>query len=297
MTSLAGQLFAEDMIIAATKGITAVKDFAHRFTEAERGIGAEIVVPVFAVAAAKDFAGDYTQGAGSAEGVAIPLNTHLYDSKVYTDEDFQKCPVAFWKGAGKAIGKSIALGIAKNVCGLINKTNIVKDATHEKVITAASLTKKALADLTTLAENADFDPAEATLLCSGDLFTAILALMDANVYGGPEAVQKGELAEGCYGFGKIKRCNALSTASGENLVGAIVHQDAIGYGGAPLMPQSTNILEEFGMITDPESGLTIGMRRFGEAKSGKNYIAAEALFGSKLLQPTKAVRLVSAATA
>ncbi len=297
MTSLAGKLFAEEMLVAAVKGVVPISKFAHRYTEAERSEGGEITVPVFAVGTAQTFAGDYTKNAGTADGVPIPLNKHFFDPKVYTDEDFQKCPVAFWKGAGRAVGKSISRSIAAEVCGLINKTNIPKSDANEKVLAVSSLTKKTLAALTETAEAADFNPAEATLLCSGDLFTTILSLMDANVYGGPEAVRKGSLAEGCYGFGNIMRCNALTTASGENLVGAIVHNDALGYAGAPLMPQSRQVLEEHGLATDEPSGLTIGIRRFGVNTSGKNYIIGEVLMGSKVLQPTKIVRLVSTATA
>ena len=77
LTSLAGTIFAEEALVAATVQAAPVKAFAHRFTEAEREPGASITVPVFAVGEAQDFDGDYTKNAGKAEGQKITLEKHL----------------------------------------------------------------------------------------------------------------------------------------------------------------------------------------------------------------------------
>lgn len=278
LTSLAGTIFAEEAIVAATQAAAPVKAFAHRFMESEREPGATITVPVFAVKEAQAFAGDYTANAASAEGTKIALETHLFDSKVFTDTDFAQCPVAFWKGAGQAVGKSVGLGILKTITNLLTADNLTGTG---GAFNPTSGTKKTLAALTEKCEANDFDPAQSILLCSGAMYTQILSLMDAHVYGGPEAVQKALLPEGLYGFKQIVRCPTLTVN------GAVVHCDAIGYGGTLLEPQSKNILEEFGYVQDEASGLSIGIRRFGVPTSGKNYIVGECLFGAKLVQPTK----------
>lgn len=278
MTTLAGSLFAEELLVAATNEIAAVKEFAHRFTEAERGRGATITIPVFASKAAATFAGDYTDNADNADGTVINLSTHLYDSKVYTDVDFNQCPVAFWKGAGAAVGKSIGLGICKTVTDLVTAANLTGTGA---VFSPTSGTTKQLAALSAQCEKNDFNPAESILLCSGEVYTHILSLMDAHVYGGPEAIRAGSLLPGVYGFKRIVRCPTLTVNA------AVVHCDALGYAGTILEAQSKNILEEFGHVQDEGSGLAIGIRRFGEAKSGKNYIAGEVLMGAALLQPSK----------
>jgi hypothetical protein len=278
LTSLAGNIFAEEALIAATLAAAPVKAFAHRFMESEREKGATITVPVFAVKEAQDFDGDYTKNADTADGTKIPLEKHLFDSKVYTDTDFAQCPVAFWKGAGKAVGKSVGLGICKTVTDLITTEKLTGQGGSFNPTTG---TKKTLAALTEKCEANNFNPAESILLCSGAMYTQILSLMDAHVYGGPEAIRHALLPEGLYGFKQIVRCPTLTVN------GAVVHCDAIGYGGTLLEPQSKSILEEFGYVQDEASGLTIGIRRFGEAKSGKNYIVGECLFGAKLVQPSK----------
>lgn len=299
LTSLAGRLASQEALIAATREIFQISDIAHRYAEAESAQGASIVVPLFNVPTAKAFAPpttNYMSTDGTVSGVPINLDMHYFQGFKFADIDFAQCPVGFWKGAGEAIGKALGKAIAGNVVGLINKANVPKSATNEKVLAAAD-NKKAIAALTVAAEDADFDPAKATLLLSGKLFSELCAVMDANVYGGPEAVRAGSLAPGCYGFGRIRRCNALSTATGENLTGAILSDDALGYACAPLEPQGKAGLDEYGFATDQASGLTIGFRRFADNANGTNYMVGEVLMGAKLLQPTKVVRLVSAATA
>lgn len=278
LTSLAGTIFAEDCLLAAKVAAAPVKEFAHRFTEAERAPGGTIKIPVFAAKEAQTFAGDYTKNADSAEGVDLLLNAHKFDSKVYSDVDFAQCPVAFWKGAGAAVGKSVGLGICKTVTDLITATSLTGTGT---TFSPTDGTRSKLAKLTTFCEKNDFDPAESILLCSGDVFTQILSLMEAHIYGGPEAVREGTLLPGLYGFKRIVRCPTLTVNA------AVVHCDAIGYGGALLEPQSKAVLEEFGHVQDEASGLALGIRRFGVNTSGKNYIVGEILMGATLLQPSK----------
>lgn len=301
LTSLAGKLFSEQALIEATKAVFPISTIGHRYVETESAPGTQIIVPLFDVPAAKDFdpdaGADYTSGSGTASGAPINLNIHLFQGYNFTDYDFAQCPVAFWKGAGASIGRALGLGIAAKVVGLINKTNIPKSATNEVVLASLAEKKSSLANLLNTAEAAGFDPARSTLMLGGKLFSEAIALMDANVYGGPEAVRQGSLAPGCYGFGHIVRCNAFSAATGENLTGAIVAEGALGYGSAPLEPQGKAGLDEYGFATDPDSGLTIGFRRFSTQANGKNHFVGEVLMGAKLTQPTKVVRLVSAATA
>lgn len=300
LTSLAGKLFSQQALVAATKAVFPISTIAHRYAEAETAPGSQIVVPLFDVPAAKDFDpddADYTSGTGTVSGVPINLDIHLFQGFNFTDYDFAQCPVAFWKGAGEAIGRALGLGIAAKVVGLINKTNVKKSATNEVVLASLAEKKSSLANLLNTAEAAGFDPAKSTLMLGGKLFSEAIALMDANVYGGPEAVRQGSLAPGCYGFGHIVRCNAFSAATGENLTGAIVAEGALGYCSAPLEPQGKAGLDEYGFATDPDSGLTIGFRRFSTQANGKNHFVGEVLMGAKLTQPTKVVRLVSAATA
>ncbi len=88
------------------------------------------------------------------------------------------------------------------------------------------------------------------------------------------------------------RCPTLPTA--ENLVGAIVYPTAIGVAGRVLKPQSPRAYEEVGYSSDDKSGLAIGWRRFGDPRTGENFVAYESVFGADVISPKTLVRIVSA---
>ncbi|MEG0803933.1 MAG: hypothetical protein RSF90_03140, partial [Pygmaiobacter sp.] len=168
LTSLAGRIVSQEAIVEATKSITAVADFAHRFNEAETARGSVVVVPLFNVPVAKDFNPPnvkYTSAGGTVAGVEIPISDHIFEGFKFTDKDFAQCPVGFWKGGGAAIGRSLGLAIAQKIVGLINKTNVPKSAENEFVL--GKITKNSISDLVNRAELADIDASKSTLLLGG----------------------------------------------------------------------------------------------------------------------------------
>lgn len=300
LTSLAGRIAAESAIQAATAAITPIKNFARSFKEAEAQKGASIRVPIFDGAPAKDFDKATANYAGTDKdvyGVDVLINQHLVKPVEYDDIDFVECPVDFWQGAGVTIGDAIGRGAVARTMALVNKTAIPKtgegfSAANEVVF--ANPNKAKFAQLRAACAAVGIKPGETTALLDPVYFATMLAELDSSIYGGAEAIRNGSIPA-LFGFKAITECGELTTDEGENLVGALVPTNAIAIAGRYLKPQSK--YDEAGTATDESTGLTIGFRRFGDLKTGENYLAGEILFGAKLIQPTKIVRLVSAATA
>ena len=132
----------------------------------------------------------------------------------------------------------------------------------------------------------------------------VLASLDANLYGGPEAIRFG-MIEGLYGFDAVMENDLLNKTldpssgklvdNGENLVGVIVPRNALGVAGRVLPVLNPKLYDEVGTVTDEKSGLTLQFRRGGAWETDRAVMTCEALFGAKLLQPTKIVRIVTAA--
>ena len=74
-------------------------------------------------------------------------------------------------------------------------------------------------------------------------------------------------------------------------VGAIICDTAIGVASRYLYPGTEGAYPQAWSATD-EDGFTIGFRRFMSLDTGTNKFAADCLFGAKLLQADKIVRLV-----
>lgn len=295
ISTLQLSIAAEKAVQAASAAIAPLKYFATSFNAAEANIGNKVRVPVFSIGSAAAFNAASNNYAGNSQdvaGVDVTLDDHYVKSVYYTDLDFAECDVNFFAEAGIGIAKVLSRAAVDHTVGLINKTN----CENESVITAANFgTKSNVADLYAVADSEGLDPRECVMLLKPAAFAKLLGTLDANVYGGTEAVRDG-LIPGLFGFKAVVSCNSLSTDSGEKLNGAIVHEESIGIAGRYLRPDEA-AYSETGAKTDEKTGLTIGFRRFADPKTGYRYIAGELLYGDALLQPTKVVRLVESATA
>ena len=118
-------------------------------------------------------------------------------------------------------------------------------------------------------------------------FATVLGQLDANIYGGSEAIRLG-VVEGLYGFKGFVCAPNLP----EGVDGVIICDTAVGVASRYVYPGTEGAYPEAWSATD-EDGFTIGYRRFMNLATGTNMFAADVLFGASILQPSKCVRLVS----
>lgn len=170
-------------------------------------------------------------------------------------------------------------GVNDYVFGLINATNVT--------LTADTPTTKAtVAGLYAIAENNDIPVDQCIVAMKPTQFSGVLSALDYTVYGSDDAIRNGVIP-GLYGF-KGFVC-APNLPDGTN--GAIICDTAVGVASRYLFPGTEGAYPQAWAATD-DSGFTIGYRRFMDLNAGANKFAADVLFGAKLLQPSKIVRLV-----
>lgn len=294
LTSPALVFAADKAIIACRKALAKAQLFCTDFSAEATQPGSTLKIPVFTPGAATDFnasTNNYESTDGSVSFASIAFDHHVKNTFQFDDKDFTLVNgSAFWANAGRASGDAIAQAISKALAGLI-----VKDAVSNEAVFAQS-SKSALSALRKVCAEKGIDPAQTVVMLAPEAFAAILAALDANVYGGSEAIRQG-IVEGLYGFKAVIEQSDLSTTATEKLVGALVPDTALAVAGRVVPVLSPGVYEEIGITTDEVSGLALGLRRHGNPATGANYATAEALFGAALVQPSKIVRLVSAATA
>ena len=298
LTSPALVFSTDKAIIAARKALAKVAYFGTDFSADAVQPGTTMKIPVFKHDEASEFnasTNNYETTDGSVTYAAVTFDHHVKHTFQFDDKDFTLVNgTNFWANAGRASGNALAKAISAAVSALINKTNIPKSATNEAVF--ASVTKTTVAKLRDACAKADIDPGETVLMLTPTLFADLLATLDANVYGGPEAIRHG-IVEGLYGFKAVIENGDLSASADEKLNGALIPSDGLVVAGRQVPVLSPSVYEEIGTTRDEVSGLVVGVRRHGDPATGANYVTHEALLGAALAQPEKCVRLVSAATA
>jgi hypothetical protein len=276
-------------IIGAQRALARVSAFTTNFSdETVNSIGDALVVKVFKGGEASVFnvdTNDYETTDGTMEQVTIKFDTHLKHTFSFTDEEASKFnTTGIWADAGKTAGKVLARGIEKFVTQKITAEAI--SATH----TLGTVSKTNIAKLRKKCAEVGADTADSVLLLAPDQFADLLALLDTNVYGGAEAIQKGKI-DGLYGFKAVMEGSQLPAGT----IGAVIPETAIVVASRQVPVNCKGNYEEVGSIVDENSGLVLGMRRHGAPAKGKNFATLEVLMGCALVQPDKCIRLVTSA--
>lgn len=282
-SDLAIKAASESAIIAAHKNIAKLSLFAKNFSELNGRPGKEIAVPVYNFTDAAAFnasTNNYATGTNEIGGELITLDQHLVKPVSITDLEEAETGIRWASDTAGALADTLTRGVNAYVFGLINSTNVTQTANMPA-------TKAAVAGLYATAENYDIPVDRAVVVLAPTQFASVLGMLDANVYGGSEAVRLGVI-DGLYGFKGF----VCSSNLPEGTLGAIVCDSAIGVASRYLAPGTEGAYPEAWSATD-EDGFTIGYRRFMDLATGTNKFAADVLFGAKVLQPTKCVRLVA----
>ena len=282
------KIAAERAIVAAHPYIAPLKLFSTSFNDEAKQKGDAVLVPVFNVGAVAAFDADNNNYAGTTQGVTgvpVTLNQHYVKSVYITDRQVAETDMAFFEGAGRAIGEALSMQAVGAGLALVGDASVTKSETFT---VANSQNKQAVANLYAMASSNGIDPRDAVVVLDPARFAGVLSTLDAYQYGGTEAIREG-LVPNLYGFYGV----VSSTQLPNGAVGAIVHREAIGVASRYLEPMD-GVYEAVSKVTDEKTGITIGFRVFGQKETGRRIIAGETLYGAALLQPGAIVKLVNA---
>ena len=273
---------SEYAVFAAHKNLAKISLFSHTFTELNGRPGESVAVPVYDLSASAAFVAgtnDYGSGVNEVGGMLVNLDQHLVKSVAITDAELAFTGINWVKDTASALAERITRDVNAYVFGLVNSTNVSLTA-------QTSLSDVAdFANLHAIAELNDIPADKCIVVLNPTYFAKALSLAKYATVGTPDYIQTGVI-KGLFGFkGIVESSNIVDG------VGAIVLDEAMGVASKYLAPMTSDAYPEAWQAVD-DSGFTIGFRRFMDLAKGANLFAVDALFGAKLLQPTKVVRLI-----
>lgn len=311
---------ANQMLMSLHKDIAKVAMFTTNFTPDAAQKGSTLLIPIMKDGVAADFdreSNNYGDYQGFVRYIPMTFDKHKKHSFGFSENDFNLVNgISFWESSGIKSAEAVGRAIENLVSGLITKENVKTSgedktsfvdengvtvdtgtgdtfsAANEVVIGTGDLTKKTVAGFRKACQGVDIPVRDTILALNSVKFAELLAILDANMYGGTEAVRDG-IIPNLYGYKAVMELDSLND---DNLVGALIPSGSIAVASRTLDILNPKLYDEIGTATDEASGLVIQMRRGGDWKTGESVATVECLFGAKLVQPTKIVRLVTAKT-
>lgn len=281
-SDLAMKVAAEKSIEAMHAAMAPLKLFAHDYTELDGRKGEAIAVPVINLSASGEFdpeTNNYCSGGQVFDGQVVTLDKHFVQSASISDRQLQATSLNWVGDLAGAQVRQLGRDVNKYVFGLLGGTDVTLTATLDVS------TKTAIASLVKTAADNDINPADAIVVLGPADYYKVLGTLDANIYGGTEAIRDG-VVPGLYGFYGFVQ----STFLPQGVKGAIIRRDSIGLASRYLEPLQEAYADTWRASDDDMA--TIGFRYFARPCSGLRYLAAEVLFGARVLDANGIVKLV-----
>ncbi len=292
LTNLTNTIISRTALEAFVAALTPVRAFCTNISAdaAERGDKIK-VMNTAAAAAAAAFAGTYAMQDSTAEGLDVALDQHYYVAWYLTDKQIAEQPQLRIEQFGRQKGFQLAKKVLQDVLSLVTLANYGAAAFTGD---AAGFDADDVADLETTCDEADWPESGRSLILKPTYHGAVVK--DNAVQGTLGVDQSPVLSDSrvrrLHNFDLYK--SSLIPANGENLVGLAVHPDAVLFASRYLAPQEGADYADARALTDPETGITIGFRKWYDKDSGQMRNVLEALWGKLKGNGSACKRLVSA---
>lgn len=262
---------ANEALVKVSKDINIIKLFAYDLSDEAAGNNSVIKVPVIDAGAATAFDAthDYETLTGSVAYVPVTLDTQVKATFKFDGMDILDTPNApYWNKCAEGGATSVSTAISKAFGGLFTAP--------EEGGVSLTVSKSGLAKLR---KECAGRIADTVLALAPEQYADALALFDANVYGGADAIKNG-MIPGLYGFKAVVELRD----AGEGVKGALIPSNAIAVASRAVEVGDDSCYREIGNVSD-ENGFTLTVMRHGSAAKGMGFLNVTTMFGMAKVQP------------
>lgn len=278
LTNVNDKIIAQRALEGFTEYLHPMNLFSTSFSDETKQKGDTIIVPLVGTLTATTFNQDYQVGGGTLTAVTISLNVHKIVPLSLTDVQFANSSVAQLEKWGFQAGEALASAITSHVFSYVTSgspsffatayTFPVASWNVSRILTVRQAMTTAKVPLNNRAMFLDPTSYAQTI---GDT-----NLSYANYAGSVDAIREARVPR-VYGF-DVRESNLIPTT--DTMYGFACHPSALALAIRGLQPQAASAYESAGLVTNPSTGATLGMRRHYQPSNGTHYLNFEAIFGA-----------------
>jgi hypothetical protein len=274
-TNLNNEIFGQSAIQGLTKTLFPLLRFARDNSPDAGQRGDQVLVPLISTLTATTFNGSYAVCGGTKTVATINLNRHRHVAVGQSDITYHSSSEANLRDFGFQMGKALGTVVLTDILSLVTTANF----TSAGQTTLANFDAYQLRQARKQLNKADVPMEPRSALVDTDLYDVLLGVTPFNLsysFADPRVVQEGRIMRALgMDFYEI---NALFDST-YSVAAFAAHPDAIVFATRYLRPQSGNTYAATAPITDPETGLTIGLREHYDNNTGTAYVNLECLYG------------------
>ena len=275
LTNLNNEIFARSAIEGLAKVLLPITKFARNFSPAAGERGDQVLVPLISTLTATTFGGSYAICGGTKTVATVNLTKHKHVSVGQSDITYHSSSESNLRDFGYQMGKALGTLVLADILSLCTTANFTSVAAVSS--TVFDIPQIRAARLALNQYNVPAEPRSLLIDCVPyDALLGVTNFIQKYAFDDESVLKTGMVAHALgMDFYEI---NALFT-SGASVMAFAAHPDAIAVGMRYLKPQDGNTYMDAAEITDPESGLVVGLRDHYDNNTGTRYVNLECLYG------------------
>lgn len=232
---------------------------------------------------------NFARPAGTPKTAEVSFGDPIIAGFAVTADQASKIEKRWWEGKAELNASAVAASAQTAVTNLVTKANFEKAVTS--VGASSSFAKSGVAKIAAAVENSTnrLRVKFSTLALSGEYFYALLAGLDANVYGGNEAI-RGGVIPGLFGFRKVMLVHGL------DIPGFVCEPSCIAFAARGFRPADDKPYTVVRELKEPESGLSLTLVEYPDGPSGDLSESVTTRIGAAVGESGALVRLVAGST-
>lgn len=258
------ELYSNKVISGLKAVLAALRGFSLDFTDELKQPGASLDVALVSADAAGDFnasSNNFSRDDSDFKKVTLEKSAAVIAGYNVSATQYANLRPSFWEGKGELNVGAVGNNILGKVAALVTPENYGDTEADKIAVTEAGFGRKVVAKIRAAAIAKGLTINNSVLALSPAYFSALLGDLDANVYGGAEAMKTGVIP-GLLGFKMVVEITQLT------IPGFVCHPDAIAIGSAVFRPVSDKPYDSVQQIVEPETGLTMTVVEFCDGTTG-----------------------------
>jgi len=287
-TNVGLQIYSNKVIIELRRKLAAIFAFSLDLSADAAKVGELIRVPLINADAADDFdasTNNYKATKANLTDREVKINKRKLAKFGIDDLQASIHNPNWWERKAEANANSCAAAALADILGLVTAANFGDEDGDKVALALGAVSTKGIASVRAAAVKKGLTPSMAALVLNSDYYSALLGVLDSAVYGGAEAIRTGVIPN-LLGFAKIIEAPTMT------LAGFVCHPDAIAVGNRHLAPVEPRSYQEVGTATDDDSGLTVGVRKYGDPDTGLLSVSCELCYGREVGNPKALLRIL-----
>jgi hypothetical protein len=274
-TNLNNEIFARAAIQGLCNILLPITKFARNFSPDPGQRGNMVLVPLISTLTATTFNGAYNVCDGTKTVATVNLTAHKIVQVGQSDVTYHSSSEANLNDFGYQMGKALGVEVIKDIFKLVTTANFTSVAAVS--VEEFDTVELRAARLALNQANVPTEPRNCVIDCASyDNLLSVTNFVQAYMFADNQVLKEGKLMR-ALGMDFFEVNSLFPSVNSVQCLCA--HPDAIAVAMRYNAPQDGNTYSQATAITDPETGLVIGLRDHFDNNTGTRYVNLECLYG------------------